>query len=72
VSDFYRRLDERMLRERTARIFRDRPDSLHDYQGCVRDVEVCRCGHTRICHLPEGCDDGCPCVAFAKADGRPA
>ena len=37
MSDFYRRLDEREAQERTARIFRNRPENLHDYQGCKAD-----------------------------------
>lgn len=37
MSDFYRRLDEREAQARTERIFRDRPDNLHDYQGCKAD-----------------------------------
>lgn len=64
MSEFYRRLAEREIAERNARIFRDRPENLHDYQGCAKDAEVCRCGHTRRCHTETVCDDGCPCINF--------
>ena len=36
-EDFYRRLNEEQEKERIARIFKDRPENLHDYQGCVND-----------------------------------
>lgn len=54
-------------------ILRDRPENLHDYQGCARDSEVCECGHSRRCHyFPEGCDDGCQCKEFRLLDMREA
>jgi hypothetical protein len=40
ASEFYRRLDEAVSKTRTARIFRDRPANLHDYQGCVNDQKL--------------------------------
>jgi hypothetical protein len=36
-EDFYRRLNEEQEKERIARIFKDRPENLHDYQGCEND-----------------------------------
>jgi len=34
VSDFYDGINAKEQADRTARIFRDRPENLHDYQGC--------------------------------------
>ncbi len=36
-DDFYRRLDEKQEKDKIERIFKDRPENLHDYQGCVND-----------------------------------
>jgi hypothetical protein len=35
MSDFYKRLDEIEQKNRLDRLFADRPDNLHDYQGCA-------------------------------------
>ena len=39
MSDFYRELERRELAERSARIMSKRPENLHDYQGCVADLD---------------------------------
>lgn len=38
MSDFYRRLDEAEQKGRIDRIFKNRPENLHDYQGCANDA----------------------------------
>lgn len=37
-DDFYKRLDARIREDRIARIFKDRLESLHDYQGCAKEA----------------------------------
>jgi hypothetical protein len=39
MSDFYDRLNQREVEQRAARIMANRPDNLHDYQGCAKDAE---------------------------------
>jgi hypothetical protein len=37
---FYQRLDRIEQENRIARIFKDRPENLHDYQGCANDPKM--------------------------------
>jgi len=37
MSNFYRRLDELEIEGRAKRMLANRPDNLHDYQGCAND-----------------------------------
>jgi hypothetical protein len=39
-DDFYKRLDAKEQEGRLARIFKNRPDNLHDYQGCANDPSM--------------------------------
>lgn len=50
---FFRRLDERELEERTARVFKDRPENLHDYQGCAKDNAGSDAGPSRLEEQPD-------------------
>lgn len=38
--DFYKRLDAAKSNNRLKRLFADRPENLHDYQGCVNDPSM--------------------------------
>jgi hypothetical protein len=40
MSDFYRRLDEAEQQNRLNRLFVNRPDNMHDYQGCANDPSM--------------------------------
>lgn len=53
-DDFYRRIEERERQERNARLLRDRPENLHDYQSCKRDEE----GHGPLSDRPATCTVG--------------
>jgi hypothetical protein len=35
---FFQRMDRIEYENRMARLFKDRPENLHDYQGCAKDA----------------------------------
>lgn len=39
-DDFYQRLDRKEAEVRIERIFKNRPENLHDYQGCANDPSM--------------------------------
>jgi hypothetical protein len=40
MSDFYKRLDDKEQQNRLKRLFANRPDNLHEYQGCANDPSM--------------------------------
>ena len=84
MSEFYKRLDEAEQANRVKRIFSDRPDNLHDYQGCANDLarqnaaeslpaqpeqEICKCGHGHW-NKQGGCSC-CPCKEYKPVESLP-
>jgi hypothetical protein len=71
ASEFYRRLDEAVSKTRTARIFRDRPANLHDYQGCARDAAQAATGKPMPKFLAFDLEKALSGALLITRDGRP-
>lgn len=57
MSEFFKELDRREAAAKTMRLS-ERPENLHDYQGCARDVELQTCINYP-CQLPKGHSGPC-------------
>jgi hypothetical protein len=44
MSNFYDELDRKVREARITRLFANRPENLHDYQGCANDRTMQREG----------------------------
>ncbi len=67
-DNFYRRLDAKEQENRLARLFKNRPDNLHDYQGCANDAKLLVCGCVGDC---EGHNETGP-AAQLREEAKPS